>query len=134
MEWSFVKQLGMVTFAANNHTEIVRDEHGAEVKRTFRDSTPKPVSPNKCGLGNTPAPATKRKAAALTVKAWTEPPAPRKKSALSLHAKRVKQHEQACTARRVNEIGSSLCNSDTARSASARLSELALRVQGRTGS
>ena len=124
----------MVTFAANNHTEMVCDEHGTEVKRTFRDSTPKPVSPKKSGPASTPAPATKRKAVELTVKAWTEQPAPRKKSALSLHAKRVKEYEQACTARRVNEIGSSLCNSGTARSASARMSELALRVQGRTGS
>ena len=74
-----------------------------------------------------------KKVAELTVKAWTEPPAPRKQSALSLHAKRVMEHEQACTARRVNEIGSSLGSNDTAKSASARMSELALRVRGRTG-
>ena len=129
----FVKLLGMVTFAANNHTRIVCDEHGSEVVRTFRDSTPKPVSPKKSGPANAPAHAATKKGVQLTVKAWTEPPAPRKKSALSLHAQRVMEYEHACTARRVDEIGSSLCSNDTAKSASVRMSELALRVRGRTG-
>ena len=130
----FVKQLGMVTYAANNHTEHVCDELGNMVKRTFRDSVSKPKGVKRAALTQeAEKPPEKKRAREVTVKAWTEPPAPLKKSASSLHAKRMREHQQACTARRIEEIGSSLRCNGTAKAASAKMSELALRVQGRTG-
>ena len=48
-------------------------------------------------------------------------------------ARREQEYELACTAARVEEIGTGLRGNNRARSASSRMSDLAQRVRQRTG-
>ena len=94
-------------------------------------SKPKGVSHSSSAAVAKQQPA-KKPARVLAVKAWTAPTKV-KRSASSVHARRVGEHELGCTAARVEEIGSGLRGNIRARSASSRLSDLAQRVRPRTG-
>ena len=130
----YAKMLGMVTYAANHCPEPVYDDDGTITStKLARDavSKPKGVS-NSSSATVAKQQLAKKPPRVLAVKEWTAPTKV-KRSASSLHARRVLEHELVCTAARVEEIGSGLRGNIRARSASSRMSDLAQRVRQRTG-
>ena len=128
----YVKLLGMITYAANHCPEVVYDELGNASTKMVRDAVPKPKGPNiQKPKTVSEQPPAKKPARVLTTLPWTEP-AKVKKNVAGLHAKRMREYQHACTARRVEEIGSGLSRSSLAGSASSKMTDLVQRVRERS--
>ena len=126
------KLLARVTHAANNHRISECDENGVTCTRTIRDATPAPKGHKRKAVTMLPQrAATKQPRGELKVKAWVEPAtaAVSKTQPVTLHNARVKRREEACTMRRVDEIGAGLSSSSVP--ASTRLEALERRVRAR---
>jgi hypothetical protein len=131
------KLLGRVTHAANNHsvTEIV---NGKEVKTVKRDAMmpPKDKAKRKAEseaveVAEPPAKKSRKKTAKPEVKPWSEQsvPKPRVRNASAMHELRLQAFQQACTKRRVEEVGSALTPIDNGLSGKTRFEALKRRLQ-----
>ena len=123
--------LGRVTYAANNHTVYRTGEDGKQHAHVIRDAMQVP----RVYKRKAPDQAQRRDEnivdmPAKRIKPWVPPPAPKVKSPSQLHRARMQLYDDACTKRRVDDIGAASSNS-AATSASERLEEVARRVRSK---
>jgi len=124
--------LGRVTHAANNHlvTSIGRD--GELHTKVTRDASQAPrCYKRKTDVKLQPAPPASFQ---KVIKAWSEPSRqvlPTASNPNRLHNGRVRAHMEACTMRRVDEIGSSVACSGRLGVAGDRVEQVRRRVRER---
>ena len=127
--------LGRVTYAANHCPVISYDIDGTPHTAYHRDATQAPRTYKRKADAQLPRPATKPKlspSVPRVVAAWTPPPnAPTKRGASVLHAQRMKSYDEACTARRVDDIGDAAIPAAT--DATERMVDLVKRLRRRHG-